>query len=113
MPSTNNDLFIKIAYFTSLAGASMLFGFSVTLNKLRKSAPETSETKLYGDGVALARQALMRGTIYAIGGFSIFAFASYKLFGKRLIEDFKIKAKRNDEEDIKYLEELFSSPTKK
>lgn len=107
--SNGNDLLIKIAYFTSLAGASILLGFSVTLNKLKKNIPDTPEAALYEEGTALARKALMRGTIYSICGFSLFAVASYKLFGKTMIENFNAKAKNNDEKDIQYLQNLFGA----
>lgn len=106
---SKSDLLIKIAYFTSLAGASILFGFSFTLNKLRKETPETPEAVLFEEGVALARKALMRGTIYSFCGFGIFSVASYHLFGKKLIEDFKAKSNDNEEKDIKYLQDLFGS----
>lgn len=96
MSSTNIDLFVKIAYFTSLAGASILFGFGLTLNKLKKDTSQTPEAVLHGEGAALARKALLKGTIYAVGGFGIFAIASYQLFGKKMIKDFKAKAIKND-----------------
>lgn len=107
--SSRTELFIKIAYFTSLAGASILIGFSTTLNKLRKNTPDTPEAVLFEEGSALARKALMRGTIYSVCGFGICAFASYKFFGKKLIDNFNSRAKNNDEKDIKYLQDLFGT----
>lgn len=92
MTSNNIDLYVKIAYFTSLAGASILFGFGLTLNKHRKDTSVKPEAVLYNEGAALARKALMKGTIYAVSGFGIFALASYQLFGKKMIKDFKAKA---------------------
>lgn len=107
--STKTDLFIKIAYFTSLAGASILFGFSVTLGKLRKNNLETPEAVLHEEGVALARRALLRGTLYSVGGFSVFAIASYHLFIWKMIGDFKEKSRKNNEQDMEYLKNLFGT----
>lgn len=105
-----NDLFVKIAFFSTLAGASILFGFSTTLNKLRKSTPDTPDAVMYEEGVALARKALFRGSIYSICGFGVVAFASYRLFGRKMIDNFNSKAKNNDEKDIEYLQNLFKAP---
>lgn len=80
MSSTDN--LYKIAYFTSIAGVAILFGFSTTLGKLKKDIPGTS---LHEEGAALARKALLRGTLYAVCGFGVFAFSSYHLFGKKLL----------------------------
>lgn len=82
--STASDNFLKVAYFASIAGASILFGFSTTLSRLRKDPP--GQPTLHDEGVALARKALGRATIYSVCGFGVFALASYQLFGKELIE---------------------------
>lgn len=105
-----SDLLVKVAYFSSLAGASILFGFSFTLSKIRKSTPDTPDSILYEEGVALARKALMRGTIYSVGGFTLFAVGSYALFGRKLIDEFNSKAKKNQEQDLAYLSNLFNAP---
>jgi hypothetical protein len=82
--STANDNLLKIAYFASIAGVSILVGFSTTLSRLRKDPP--GPPTLHDEGVALARKALGRATLYSICGFGVFALASYQLFGKELIE---------------------------
>lgn len=82
--SANDNNFLKIAYFASIAGVSILVGFSTTLSRLRKDPP--GPPTLHDEGVALARKALGRATIYSICGFSIFALTTYQLFGKDLIE---------------------------
>lgn len=96
MKSETSDLLLKIAYFTSLAGASILVGFSTTLNKSRKSTPEAA---LFEEGAALARKALFRGTIYSVCGFSLVALASYKLFGKKMIDDFNAKVRKSNDQE--------------
>lgn len=87
MTKLKEDL-IKIVYFTSLAGTSILLGFSLTLGKLKKTSQKAS---LHEEGVALARKALMRGTMYSVGGFGVFSVICYHLFGKKLIESTKQK----------------------
>lgn len=110
---SNVNFYIKVAYFASLASASMLFGFSLTLNKARKTPLETPEQALVEEGIALARKALFRGTVYSVCGFSIFAFTSYHLFGKKIIERFKASMKKSDEQDIKYIEDILGTKTTK
>lgn len=88
MTNFKDDL-IKIVYFTSLAGTSILLGFGLTLGKLKKNASTT--TTLHDEGAALARKALLRGTMYSVGGFGLFSVVCYQLFGKKLIESTKKK----------------------
>lgn len=84
MTSTSDeDNYLKIAYFASIAGVSILAGFSTTLSRLRKDPP--GPPNLHDEGVALARKALGRATLYSVCGFSIFSFISYELFGRKLI----------------------------
>lgn len=86
--SNTRDTLIKVAYFTGLTGMSITLGFSVSLSKLRKTTNETKDAVIYEEGAALARKALMRGTIYAVCGCTLFAILSYKLFVKKMIQDF-------------------------
>lgn len=88
MTNFKDDL-IKIVYFTSLTGASILLGFGLTLGKFKKNASIT--TTLHDEGAALARKALLRGTMYSVGGFGLFSVICYQLFGKKLIESTKKK----------------------
>lgn len=97
---TNVDLFIKIAYFTSLAGASILFGFSRTLSKTRNKIDATTATteaaKLHEEGVALARKALFKATLYSVCGFGLFSIVSYKLFIKKWIKQSRCDSENKD-----------------
>lgn len=105
----NKDFYLRVAYFASIACTSILVGFSLTVNKLRKSTPENVEAALYEEGAALARKALMRGTIYSVIGFSCFAVTSYHLFGKQWIKNFNDRTKKFDAQDIKYLQDVLGT----
>lgn len=105
----NDYFYLRVAYFASIACTSILVGFSFTVNKLRKSTPENTDAVLYEEGAALARKALMRGTIYSVIGFGCFAVASYNLFGKHWIREFNARTKRSDAQDIKYLQGILGT----
>lgn len=97
----NNEFYLKVAYFVSLTGASILFGFSLTLNKFKKdlAGPDVSpRAQVYQEGAALARKALLKGTLYSFCGFGLVAITSYHLFGKSLIQDFKSKTKDREQQ---------------
>ena len=98
MSSSSADNFYKILYFTSVAGASILFGFSRTISKLNKeqAGAKSPEAGVYEEAVALARKALLRSTIYSCCGFGLFLFGSYHLFGKKLIERRAEEFKKSD-----------------
>lgn len=98
--ASNNENLLKIAYFASIAGVSILVGFSTTLSRLRKDPP--GPLTLHDEGVALARKALGRATLYSVCGFSVFAFISYNLFGRELIERkaLEYQAARERESDL-------------
>lgn len=83
---TRKELYLKIAYFTTLAGASILFGFSYSLGRLRKSKNDNPDAKIHAEAVALARRALLRASIYSIGSMSLAAFTSYHFVIKSTIE---------------------------
>lgn len=100
-----SDNLIKVAYFASLAGMSMTLGFSYSLSRIRKSSTEGPDAALYGEGVALARKALLKGTIYAVCGCTLFAMVSYKLFFKNMIREFRDdKIRRDQSNKIDYKE---------
>lgn len=98
--STNSESLLKIVYFASIAGVSILVGFSTSLSRLRKDPP--GPLTLHDEGVALARKALGRATLYSLCGFSVFAFLSYSLFGRELIEKkaLEYRAARERESDL-------------
>lgn len=85
--NSNKELILKIAYFTTLTGASILFGFSYSLSKIRKNSNVTPSAQLHDEAVGLARKALMRATLYSVGTMSIFAIASYHLVIKSIIKN--------------------------
>lgn len=88
---------------TSVAGASILFGFGMTLAMAKKRDPtffakgflstpvtssgQTTATKtaqeLHESGSKLAARALGWGTLYAVSGFSLFSYSVWKLMGVR------------------------------
>lgn len=121
---SNNENLVKIVFFTSIAGVATLFGFSSTLGKLRKDSPypETPSPKtsaqLHQEGVALARKALLRATVYTVCGFGTAMFISYHLFGKSILqnkaEEFRIAREReSDLSELKFLFEKQVSDTQK
>jgi hypothetical protein len=89
----------EIVFMTSIAGASILAGFGMTLAMAKKrdpiffakgflSSPSNSAVKagnrsvnqeLHESGSRLAIKALGWGTLYAVSGFSLFSLAVWKL----------------------------------
>lgn len=104
-----SDFYLRVAYFMSIAFTSTLVGFSLTVNRLRKNTPESIDAVLYEEGAALARKALMKGTIYSLVGFGCFTFTSYHLFGKHWIRNFNARANRSDAHDIQYLQSILGT----
>lgn len=80
------ELYLKIAYFTTLTGASILFGFSYSLGRVRKSTNDNPDAKIHAEAVTLARRALFRASMYSIGSMSLAAFATYHFVIKPTIE---------------------------
>lgn len=80
------DLYLKLLYFTSLAGASILFGFSYSLGRSRKSRNDIADAKIHGQAVDLAKKALMKATLYSVGSMSVIAITTYYLFIKSTID---------------------------
>lgn len=88
---------IEIVFMTTVAGASILFGFGMTLALAKKRDPvyfakgflpshttvktskASSESELLESGSRLAVRALGWGTFYALSGFSLFSLAVWKL----------------------------------
>lgn len=73
------DYILKLIYFTSLAGASALLGFSVSINRLKRKAatdPDPPAAIIHEKAVALAKKALFKGTIYSFCGFGLLALAT-------------------------------------
>lgn len=67
---SSKELAVKIAYFATLAGGSILLGFNYAIGKARKTSESSEAGKLHQQGVELARKALARATLYSVGGFS-------------------------------------------
>ncbi|XP_003746860.1 transmembrane protein 242 [Galendromus occidentalis] len=88
----------EILFMSTLAGFSMLLGFSATLAKTKKDCPKDftkgmmASAELPESGTALAMRALGRGTLYAVGGFSIFCFAVWKAMGVKDLKEFRQRA---------------------
>lgn len=74
---TYNEFYLKVAYFVSLAGTSILVGFSYSINKFRKN-----HTGPDREAVALAKKALLRGTIYSVSFCGILGAVIYRILRK-------------------------------
>lgn len=102
------EFLLKVLYFTTITGASILFGFSTSVKKFNKESPANREAALHCEGVALARKALLRGTIYSVCGFGVFTTATYLLVGKKLISQFKKQHENSEpDKDLVELQSLF------
>lgn len=93
------ELYLKLAYFATLTGASILFGFSYSLGRIRKSTNDNPDAKLHAEAVRLAKKALFRASIYSIGSMSLAAFATYHLVIKSTIERQKEERKLLPEQE--------------
>ncbi|GAB0095043.1 Transmembrane protein 242 [Sergentomyia squamirostris] len=98
----SNDRSFKIkagVFLTTVAGISMIGGFSRTIMTAKKQDPAVFENvkganvALLEDGSRLAMRALGWGTLYSIVGVGSFCYACWKLSGASSIDDFKLKIK--------------------
>ena len=108
---------VSSVFFLTLTGASIVGGFGLSLSRARKSDPcafergvmpgggaalgegivpgaLSKEAQLAEAGTQLAVRALRRATLYAVGGFSLFCFAAWKLSGASDLQDFRQRAGR-------------------
>lgn len=98
-----SDLYIRIAYFASLTGVSVLLGFSWTMNRIHKAEPKTRDAKLFQEGVSLARKALFRGSLHALFWVGLLSAATGTLIHVAKLQPIK----PSDEDELKNLQEAF------
>jgi len=90
---------LKAGLFLTLVTALGLasgFGFSVSSTKKRETKHLTGDKlnhyyNLHDSGVALARRALGRATLYSVSGFTLFCFTVWKLSGASNFNEFRAK----------------------
>lgn len=84
-------------FLGTITGASVLFGFGLTLAIAKKKDPAlflkglTKTSNINESGGALALKALGWGTLYATTGFSLFCFAVWKALGVENLQEFRQK----------------------
>jgi hypothetical protein len=85
-------------FFTFVTTVGVLSGFSFSLGTTKKRETEeltNKELRVYHQnhnrGVELARKALLKATLYSVGGFSLFCFSVWKLSGATSFTDFRQK----------------------
>jgi len=81
----------------TVTGASIIFGFGMTLAMAKKRDPNFFNKGLMGSkeipesGSSLALRALGWGTLYSVSGFSLFCFGVWKLMGVSNLREFREK----------------------
>ncbi|GAB6028417.1 hypothetical protein CHUAL_002577 [Chamberlinius hualienensis] len=84
-------------FLTSVAGASILFGFGMTLAMAKRKDPNMftkgmmPSKEVPESGSSLAMRALGWGTFYSVSGFSLFCFTVWKLMGVSNLTEFREK----------------------
>ncbi|CAH1792382.1 unnamed protein product [Owenia fusiformis] len=84
-------------FMVAMTGMSFAGGFGAALAMAKKKDPDSFNKSIIGTrdqpigGGSLAARALGRATVYAVGGFSIFCFAIWKLIGAKNMEEFREK----------------------
>jgi len=87
-------------FLASVTGASILFGFGLTLAMAKKRDPNFFSKGLVGSkdipesGGSLALRALGWGTLYSVTGFSAFCFLVWKAIGVNNLPEFREKMQR-------------------
>ena len=79
-------------FLAGIAGISTMVGFGTALASTRKQDAKNFEAGLYESGTALATKALIRGSLWAIGGCGLLFFGIWKLSGAKTAEEFRLKA---------------------
>ncbi|XP_033095947.1 transmembrane protein 242-like [Anneissia japonica] len=92
------NTFKNIMFMSSVAGAAMVFGFGLTIARVRKKDPAMFQTRLRGESgealespSSLGLRALGWGTFFACSGFGIMTLGICKILGVKNVEEFKIK----------------------
>lgn len=84
-------------FITSLAGASLLFGFGATVAMAKKKDPTMFAKTLIPSreipetGHSFAGRALAWGTFYSVSGFSLLCFGVWKMLGVHNLVEFREK----------------------
>lgn len=112
-------------FFAIVSSIGILSGFGYSLGSVKKREIKSLGNKKLKDlyylqesGAELAKRALIRATIYSVGGFSLFCFSVWKLSGANNFQEFRNKIgsllpkiKRNNEQqgrtEFRNLTELF------
>ncbi|XP_055707415.1 transmembrane protein 242 [Phlebotomus papatasi] len=98
----SNDRSFKIkagVFLTTVAGVSVLAGFSRTIMTAKRKDPAVFETAKAGNvallegGSKLAFRALGWGTLYSVVGVGAFCYGCWKLSGASNMDEFKMKVK--------------------
>ncbi|XP_076308285.1 LOW QUALITY PROTEIN: transmembrane protein 242-like [Tachypleus tridentatus] len=85
------------AFLAGVAGASLVFGFGMTLAMAKRKDPTFFTKGLVGSkevpesGGSLAVRALGWGTLYAVCGFGLFCFGVWKSLGVQNLKEFRQK----------------------
>ncbi|OQR74024.1 transmembrane protein-like [Tropilaelaps mercedesae] len=88
----------EIVFVATVAGFSMLLGFGATIAMAKKRSPKYFAQGMIGSkempesGTDLALRALGRGTLYAVGGFSLFCTVVWKALGVKDLSEFRQRA---------------------
>ena len=119
------DRFTSAIFFTFVTSIGFLSGFGISFIQSKKKDSKKILKKLEAQpdlneaGVALAKRALFRATLYSVGSVSLICFSIWKLSGAKTFEEFRYKIgnwlpriKRKEEENVgrtefKNLTELF------
>lgn len=90
---SNKSFYTKVLFFIGISSVAAVGSFGAMLSRTEREGKIKPGVKLdpaaMETGASLARKALGRATIYAVGGFSAFCFVSWKLIGARDFAEFR------------------------
>lgn len=90
---SGDGFYTKVLFFIGISSVAAIGSFGAMLSRTEKEGKTKPGVKLdpaaMETGASLARKALGRATIYAVGGFSAFCFLSWKLIGARDFQEFR------------------------
>jgi hypothetical protein len=91
------DRFTAALFFTFATGIGFISAFGISFIQSKKQDSKkilkklATQPDLNDAGVALARRALFRATVYSVGGVSLLCFSIWKLSGAKTFEEFRYK----------------------
>ncbi|XP_039266139.2 transmembrane protein 242-like [Styela clava] len=86
----------RLLFFLGITTMGALGGFGAMLSRTERQNQKLKQGQqvdpvMTENGIALARKALGRATLYSVGGFSLFCLVVWKMIGAKDFEEFRMK----------------------